>query len=51
MQYWVRRVYIDRSLFEGEREAAKAANSSELKVVMKDAGVIGVPTVWITRRT
>ena len=33
-------------------EAAKAfANSSELKAVMKDAGVIGVPTVWITRRT
>ena len=33
-------------------EAAKAfANSGELKAVMKDAGVIGVPTVWITRRT
>jgi heme-degrading monooxygenase HmoA len=33
-------------------EAAKAfANSSALKAAMKDAGVIGVPTVWITRRT
>jgi len=33
-------------------DAAKAfANSSELKAVMKNAGVIGEPTVWMTRRT
>jgi hypothetical protein len=33
-------------------EAAKAfANSTELKAAMKGAGVIGAPTVWITRHT
>lgn len=33
-------------------DAAKAfANSSELKAAMKNAGVIGEPTVWMTRRT
>jgi len=33
-------------------EAAKAfANSNELKSAMKDAGVIGAPTVWFTRQT
>jgi len=33
-------------------EAAKAfANSAELKSAMKGAGVIGAPTVWITRHT
>ena len=33
-------------------EAAKAfANSTELKTAMKDAGVIGAPTVLITRPT
>jgi hypothetical protein len=33
-------------------EAAKAfANSAELKTAMKNAGVIGPPTVWLTRHT
>ena len=33
-------------------ELAKAfANSTQLKSAMKGAGVIGAPTVWITRRT
>jgi hypothetical protein len=33
-------------------EAAKAfANSTELKVAMSGAGVIGAPTVWFTRHT
>lgn len=33
-------------------EVAKAfANSSELKAAMKGAGVVGAPTVWITRHT
>jgi len=33
-------------------DAAKAfTNSGELTAAMKSAGVIGVPTVWITRRT
>jgi heme-degrading monooxygenase HmoA len=33
-------------------DAAKAfTSSSELKAAMKSAGVIGAPTVWITRRT
>ena len=33
-------------------EAAKAfAGSNELKVTMKGAGVIGAPTIWITRHT
>ena len=33
-------------------EAAKAfASSSELKSAMKDAGVIGAPTVWLARHT
>jgi hypothetical protein len=33
-------------------EAAKAfANSTELSTVMKGAGVIGPPTVWLARHT
>jgi hypothetical protein len=33
-------------------EAAKSfTNSSELKAAMKGAGVIGAPSMWITRHT
>jgi hypothetical protein len=33
-------------------EAAKAfAGSAELKAAMKDAGVVGAPTIWFTRHT
>ena len=37
--------------FNNLEEARAFVNSTELKAAMKGAGVIGAPTVWITRHT